>query len=1085
MRQIVILVWAVLASTASGVCGAPPLPTVPEGFEIEVAAEFPVVERPVMACFDERGRLYLVDSAGVNEPFEKLVKDPPHRIVVIEDTDGDGKFDKRTVFADKLVMPQGVLPYRGAVYTASPPSVWKLDDTDGDGVCDKRTEILTEFGSNGNAADIHGPFLGPDGWLYICDGRHGHKVKLADGSIDQGLAGGIFRFRIDGSGFHRVCGGGFDNPVEIVFTDEGEMLGTVNILHGNPRQDCLMHWVEGGVYPRADQEPCIAEFKRTGDLLPPIKEFGHVAVSGLTRYQSEGFGPEYKNNLFITFFNRHKVIRSILEPSGSTFTSREEEFLSSNEKDFHPTDVLEDADGSLLVINTGGWFRLGCPVSEIAKPDVLGAIYRVRKKGMRKIDDPHGLALGLEKRPREEVVKYLDDPRPAVRERAIGILAAGDPRSTAEILCSQFTINAGHSTVLRMQNSIWTAKRILANQSLSLAQSSNFANAKTMQKIGQTVQQLEPCMKVFDAGLCEQADLVQMTAAAAIVTAEVKTQYSMSRQLVVEGNPHVRRAAATAIGSAESHGRRRTDTDDDDTIDALTDGIAPQQHIRRSGAIFSLFESFRKGNVDRFLEHALVYSLIQINDRKNTLPYLSDPNPEIRRAALIALDQMQDGRLTRDLVTPLLDTDDPQLRKAALDVIASHKGWAAEMVELLRGWLAEQQPSEEHLSLLRGVLLAQAGDKEIQRLIGETLVATQSAPAVRLLAWEVVDRAPLTELPADWMPAIERALAAGSPAEIRQVVAVVDSRKLAQFAARLAALASDAQVEMATRVEALAVVAFRLVSLDSAKFELLAANIQPETPPLVLLAAARGLADAPLDAAQLHELTQFLPRAGPLALPVLIRAFNKSGDTAIGMEFVAALEKTPASDNLSAEELAGILRKYAPAIEARAAALLTRLGGGGREQQKTRLKELAGLIEPGGDALHGRGVFFGKNAACANCHTVANEGGRVGPDLTKIGASRSGTDLLEAIVFPSATFAREFRPYIIATDAGKVYTGIITRQTADAVHLRTADLAEIRIARSSIEEMKESNTSIMPKGLDAVLSSTELRDLLAYLQQLK
>src|SRR5262245_10712239 len=461
-----LIVGALLASfvIAGVIRAAPPLPAVPEGFEIEIAAEAPVVERPVMACFDERGRLFLVDSSGANEPFEKLLKNPPHRIVVIEDTNGDGKFDKRTVFADELVMPQGVLPYRGAVYTASPPSVWKLEDSDGDGVCDKRTEIVTEFGSNGNGADIHGPFLGPDGWLYICDGRHGHKVNLADGRIDQGLAGGIFRFRTDGSGFERVCGGGFDNPVEIDFTEEGEMLGTVNILHGNPRQDCLVHWVEGGVYPRADQEQCLAEFKRTGDLLPPIKEFGHVAVAGMTRYRSEGFGPEYQNNLFITFFNRHKVIRSILERSGSTFTSREEEFLSSDEKDFHPTDVLEDADGSLLVINTGGWFRIGCPVSEIAKPDVLGAIYRIRKKGMKKIEDPRGLALNLEKKSAKELAPYLDDPRVAVRERAIRTLAGVSlDLKTGDVL-KHLLLVPGRSTPRQRRNCILAVGRMLENE---------------------------------------------------------------------------------------------------------------------------------------------------------------------------------------------------------------------------------------------------------------------------------------------------------------------------------------------------------------------------------------------------------------------------------------------------------------------------------------------------------------------------------------------------------------------------------------------------------------------------------------------
>src|SRR5262249_32013411 len=165
--------------------------------------------------------------------------------------------------------------------------------------------------------------------------------------------------------------------------------------------------------------------------------------------------------------------------------------------------------------------------------------------------------------------------------------------------------------------------------------------------------------------------------------------------------------------------------------------------------------------------------------------------------------------------------------------------------------------------------------------------------------------------------------------------------------------------------------------------------------------------------------------------------------------------------------------------------LLKRLGGNSIEDQKARLKELAKLLDPTGDVKHGRDVFVSKKAGCANCHTIAGDGGRVGPDLTKIGASPAAADLLERIGFPSASFAREFRPYVIVTDAGKVHTGIISRQTPDAIHLRTADLAEIRIPRAAIEEMKESNTSIMPKGLDTILSATELRDLLAYLRELK
>ena len=1083
-----------MLTVAQPVSALPPLPTVPADFEIEVAAEFPVVERPVMACFDERGRLYLVDSSGANEPFEKLLKDPPHRIVVIEDTDGDGKFDKRTVFADKLVMPQGVLPYRGAVYTASPPSVWKLEDTDGDGVCDKRTEIVTEFGSNGNAADIHGPFLGPDGWLYLCDGRHGHKVKLENGTFDQGLAGGIFRFRTDGSGFARICGGGFDNPVEIDFTDEGEILGTVNILLVNPRQDCLMHWIEGGVYPHADQEQCIAEYKKTGDLMPAIKEFGHVAVSGMTRYRSEGFGPEYRDNLFITFFNRHKVIRSILTRSGATFTSREEEFLSSDEKDFHPTDVLEDADGSLLVINTGGWFRLGCPVSEIAKPDVMGAIYRIRKKGMKKVEDPGGLALALDKKSAKELVAYLDDPRPVVRERAIELLAAADLVAGAEEINRMFFAGDGGSSPQKRRNSIRAANRMLDahlmdfRATLQRVPELDANNEKEREEVTQQLLRIEQiklsgtrmrvCRKVRTAGLADPSESVRHTAALAFANSDLQEQsrdlFESLRKLVIADSPSVRRAAATALW------RNYFDRDSDG--DWVTTAL-PDNDFEHITSV--LFESIRKGTVDRILEHSLIFALIRINDRERTLPFLKDPNPEVRRAALIALDQMDDGKLTRELVTPLLDTDDPQLRKTALAVISSRKGWATVLVGLLRGWLAEDNPSDENLSLLRGVLLAQAGDLAIQQVISDALAAENTLLNVRLLLWEVIDRAPLGELSAAWLAAIERTLNAGTAAEIRQVIAIVNQRNLAQFDGRLVALAADPKAEIDLRVEALAATAPRLKSFDDAQFSLLATNLKLETSPLLLLAAARGLADAPLSVSQLRELTTSLSSTGSLALPVLLRAFGRTDDIAVGLGFLAALQKSPAVENLSAEELAGILRKYPGSVQKEAGPLLARLGGNSLEQQQARLKELATLLAPAGNAQQGRDVFFGKKAACANCHTVAGEGGRVGPDLTKIGASRSGTDLLEAIVFPSATFAREFRPYVIVTDSGKVHTGIISRQTADAVHLRTADLAEIRIPRSAIEEMKESNTSIMPKGLDTSLSADELRNLLAYLQQLK
>src|SRR5438309_5626310 len=114
--------------------------TVPQGFEVELVAGPPMVERPVSASFDEQGRLYVTDSSGSNDKPDKQLEERPHRVVRLEDTDGDGKFDKTTVFADKMMFPEGCLWFDGSVYVSAPPSIWKLTDTNNDGVADVRVE---------------------------------------------------------------------------------------------------------------------------------------------------------------------------------------------------------------------------------------------------------------------------------------------------------------------------------------------------------------------------------------------------------------------------------------------------------------------------------------------------------------------------------------------------------------------------------------------------------------------------------------------------------------------------------------------------------------------------------------------------------------------------------------------------------------------------------------------------------------------------------------------------------------------------------------------------------------------------------
>ena len=150
--------------------------TIAEGFEIEVVAGPPLTERPVIMDMDDLGRLYVAESSGSNDDVRKQLVERPHSILRLEDVDGDGRYDKRTVFADKMMFPEGVLWHDGSVYVAAPPTIWKLTDTDDDGVADQREEWFDAKTLTNCANDLHGPYLGLDGWIYWTKGAFAEQT---------------------------------------------------------------------------------------------------------------------------------------------------------------------------------------------------------------------------------------------------------------------------------------------------------------------------------------------------------------------------------------------------------------------------------------------------------------------------------------------------------------------------------------------------------------------------------------------------------------------------------------------------------------------------------------------------------------------------------------------------------------------------------------------------------------------------------------------------------------------------------------------------------------------------------------------
>jgi putative heme-binding domain-containing protein len=265
-------------------------------------------------------------------------------------------------------------------------------------------------------------------------------------------------------------------------------------------------------------------------------------------------------------------------------------------------------------------------------------------------------------------------------------------------------------------------------------------------------------------------------------------------------------------------------------------------------------------------------------------------------------------------------------------------------------------------------------------------------------------------------------------------------------------------------------------------FEFLRARLDDNESPTTRSLAADTLARAKLSQDQLRSLSASLKTAGPMELPRLLDAFIQSRDEAVGLALVEALDAAAARRSLRPETLRPLFAKFGPAVEKSGAGLIATLEGDAGKQ-KARLEEMLVKL-PAGDVRRGQAVFNGGKGACATCHTIGYLGGKVGPDLTRIGTIRTERDLLESIVFPSASFVRGYEPMVVTTRDGKVVTGVLRKDAPDEVVLVSAasGIQEVHIAREDIEEMQPGRVSIMPAGLDQHLTLQELADVVAFLK---
>ncbi len=1058
---------------------------IPDGFTIERVSSSDLVQRPISASFDERGRLYVTDSSGTNEKQDKQLLNPTHRIVCLEDTNGDGAFDRSTVFADKLAFPEGCLWFEGSVYVAVPPSIWKLTDTNGDGVCDVRVEWYKGGVLTGCANDVHGPYLGPDGRIYWTKGAFAQlDLKDGRGRPIKDRAAHIFRAKPDGSELEVVMSGGMDNPVEVAFTPEGEALFTTTFVDFTQpgRRDGICHAVYGGVFGKQQEAIDDRRVRRTGELLEPIVQFGAGAPSGLCRFEGGGLGSEYTDSFFASLFNLHKVTRHVVRPNGAGLAASSDDFVVSDNPDFHPTDVLEDADGSLLVVDTGGWYKMCCPSSQLAKADVLGAIYRVRRSGANRPTDPRGLQIDWTGAGPKELLDLLDDDRPAVRNRACAALGGMGNQAVRAI--SEFLAKgSSHRITPRLARTlVWALNQIPGNRARQL-----------------TAEVAKQDLKSGAGSSARQSAVKSL----ALWRTPIDDQ---NRFLQTSGMPGKRMAGAE-LGTASSR--------------LLSEWYG---RTGQSNELINLAGSH--SSRDRIAEHSIIYALMELNQPELIRSHLlgaegSSPQPGRglqfgvrhpslesipyrRRTGLIALDQMDHDPLKPDELLPYLTATNAVLRDTAWWIVQRHSDWGVP----LTGWLRERLmalPGEGSVNQklqqirdrthgsgwqvtpdkLTDLLSRFSTAPEVQTLLEEFLTRPESGVEARTVVLKAMAKTRPADFPSTWMGPALAHVSHSSPEVSRSAVGALKTfvsgrtNGTAAVTKSLIDVSGDASKPDAFRLDAAAAVPAG-TPLPAPLFDWLTSRLDPAQTPLVRSAAIGILARARLDLVQRLALVDVLQTAGPLELPKLLDALASAPDEAVGLKALAILEKSKAAAGLRPDQFQGWLGKYPATVGAAGAPLLARINVEAA-QEKSHLEEIASALPPG-DVRRGQTLFNHPKVACSTCHRMGYLGGSVGPDLTRIGEVRTHRDLLESILYPSLSFVRSYESMVVATRSGELVNGIVKREDDRGIQLVTGPNAEQEIARAEISELRPGTVSIMPAGLEQQLSRQELSDLVTFLK---